>query len=109
MTPPPHGPGDGQPPMAYVYLLQSVKDGKAYTGWTTDVIRRLAEHNAGQVFSTKRRAPFKLLGYEPYGSVVAAKQRERNLKHNSRMLAQFKKRLRYAPWRHMAPHHEVVG
>ena len=32
-------------PMYYVYLLQSRKDGKLYTGYTDNLKRRLAEHS----------------------------------------------------------------
>lgn len=78
---------------SYVYLLRSIKDGDFYVGWTTDVNRRLKEHNAGLTRSTKARRPFKLVGYETYPSSEAAKKRERTLKHCPRMNALFKKRL----------------
>lgn len=78
---------------SYVYLLCSMKDGKFYVGWTTDVDRRLKEHNAGLTRSTKFRRPFKLVGHETYPSLMAAKKRERTLKHCPRMNALFKKRL----------------
>jgi putative endonuclease len=32
--------------MPYVYILRCA-DGTLYTGWTTDLAARLAEHNAG--------------------------------------------------------------
>jgi len=70
-----------------------MKNGDFYVGWTTDVNRRLKEHNAGLTRSTKFRRPFKLLGYETCPSSEAAKKRERALKHCPRMNALFKKRL----------------
>lgn len=78
---------------SYVYFLRSMKDGNFYVGWTTDVNRRLKEHNAGLTRLTKARRPFKLVGYETYPSSEAAKKRERTLKHCPRMNARFKKRL----------------
>jgi len=43
----------------YVYVLYSLKDNKLYIGYSTDVYRRLDEHNAGENTSTKYRRPFK--------------------------------------------------
>lgn len=93
MTPPPHGLGDVAP-VAYVYLLQSTRDGTFYTGWTTNVQRRLAQHNSGQVFSTRSRQPFTLVHAEAFSSIQDAQERERILKKNPNMLQQFKKRMR---------------
>ena len=87
------GNESGEKKMSYVYLLRSMKDGNFYMGWTTDVNRRLEEHNAGLTRSTKSRRPFKLVGYETYPSSEGAKKRERTLKHCPRMNALFKKRL----------------
>ena len=33
--------------MPYVYIVRCA-DGSLYTGWTTDVERRVAQHNAGR-------------------------------------------------------------
>lgn len=77
---------------SFVYLLQSQKDGKFYLGWTTDLRRRLDEHNARRVQSTKSRAPFKFIGMEIFPNQTQAKARERTLKHNPNMYKQFKKR-----------------
>jgi len=78
--------------MAVVYLLRSVKDGSSYVGWTTDLRRQLEEHNAGKTPYTQTRGPWKLVKYETYEASEAAKQRERHLKRNPRMLSLFKKR-----------------
>ncbi|MBI4436219.1 MAG: GIY-YIG nuclease family protein [Candidatus Omnitrophica bacterium] len=79
--------------IAYVYLLQSRCDGTSYVGWTTDILRRLAEHNEHLSGYTRRKAPWQLMGFETYPTVEEAKRRERALKRNPRMLALFKKRL----------------
>lgn len=44
-----------------VYVLLSQKDGNFYVGYTTDLPRRLAEHNEGLNTSTAPRRPFTLL------------------------------------------------
>lgn len=77
---------------SYVYLSRSMKDGKFYVGWTTDLKRRLEDHNAGLVRSTKSRTPFELMHHETYPSPELAKKRERSLKRCPRMLSLFKKR-----------------
>ncbi|MBI4358721.1 MAG: GIY-YIG nuclease family protein [Candidatus Omnitrophica bacterium] len=76
---------------AYVYLLRNSK-GRFYLGWTTDIKRRLKEHNTGEGNYTKTRGPWDLIGYEIFSNVEDAKKRERALKHNPRMLKFLKKR-----------------
>jgi putative endonuclease len=41
----------------YVYVLLSRRDGNCYPGFTHDLKRRIAEHEAGAVPSTSRRRP----------------------------------------------------
>lgn len=62
--------------MFYVYILQSKKDDKFYIGLTNNVERRIAEHNAGEVLSTKGRRPFELIFYEAYLNEKDAVRRE---------------------------------
>lgn len=64
----------------YVYILQSLKDKKFYVGCTSDLRRRLAEHNASKSFATKSRAPFKLIYYEAYPNRKDAGKREKFFK-----------------------------
>lgn len=64
----------------YVYVLESVKDGKKYTGFTSDLRKRIEEHNNGASFSTKCRRPFKLIYYEACLLKEDAKRREHYLK-----------------------------
>ncbi len=47
---------------------------------TTDVARRLREHNSGKVFSTKGRVPFELLYTEELYSLKEARDREKYFK-----------------------------
>lgn len=79
--------------MFYVYVLKSRKDENLYIGYTTDLKRRLTEHNKGMNFSTKPRLPFDLLYYEAYVSQADAKQREHNLKSSAGAKTALKRRL----------------
>lgn len=66
--------------MHYLYILHSLKDNNFYTGTTSDLKRRIKEHNAGKNFSTAPRRPFKLIYYEAYLLKEDAEARERYLK-----------------------------
>ena len=66
--------------MYYVYILISEKDQKFYIGSTSDLKRRMSEHNYGKVTSTKNRLPLKLICYEAYPSKIIAQRREKYLK-----------------------------
>ena len=66
--------------MYYVYTLLSHKDGNLYTGSTNDLKRRLKEHNAGGVNSTKNRSPLKLIYYEACIDEEDTRNREKYLK-----------------------------
>ena len=66
--------------MYYVYVLKSLKDGNLYTGVTTDLSRRLREHNAGKTKSLRARRPLRLVFSEAYPTKRDALARERFLK-----------------------------
>jgi len=78
----------------YVYVLQSLKDGNFYTGYTGDLKRRIEEHNSGLQVSTKARMPFKLVYYEWCISKEDAINREKYLK-SGRGKAYLKERIRH--------------
>jgi putative endonuclease len=63
-----------------VYILLSEKDGNFYVGITTDLSRRLDEHNQGRNTSTVSRRPFRLIHAELYSSKEDAVRRETYLK-----------------------------
>ncbi|MFA6146148.1 MAG: GIY-YIG nuclease family protein [Patescibacteria group bacterium] len=79
--------------MFFVYILKSFKDKWFYIGSTSDLNKRLEEHNLGKVVSTNFYRPLKLIYYEAYFSEKDARHREHNLKLKSRAFAQLKKRL----------------
>ncbi len=66
--------------MYYVYVLQSLKDGNFYIGYSSDLRRRLQEHKSGGSMSTKKRLPFKLVYYEAHTKGEDAKRREQYFK-----------------------------
>lgn len=64
----------------YVYVLQSIKDNKFYTGYTKDLKRIFEDHSNGKVDSTKHRRPLKLIYFEACFSQKDATHREKYLK-----------------------------
>jgi putative endonuclease len=62
--------------MHYVYILLSLKDGKFYIGYTSNLKRRLKEDSSGKNPSTKSRRPLRLLYYEAHLSKRDAMRRE---------------------------------
>ncbi len=66
--------------MNYVYVLQSLTTAVYYVGITTDIQRRLTEHNQKHSQYTKSRGPWKLVYLEKKRSLTEAKNREKFLK-----------------------------
>lgn len=64
----------------YVYVLQSQKDKSLYIGYTTDLIKRLKQHNSGESLATKPFRPYKLIFYEAFLNKIDARHREEYLK-----------------------------
>lgn len=65
---------------AYVYIVEC-DDGSLYTGYTTDVGRRVSEHNAGTGASyTAGRRPVELRHVEYHPSRSEAQSREYEIK-----------------------------
>ena len=50
--------------MYYTYVLLSLKDSNFYTGYTSDIEKRVLSHNNCEVFSTKNRRPLELIYFE---------------------------------------------
>jgi putative endonuclease len=63
-----------------VYVLRSAKDGRLYTGVTSNLGRRLSEHNSGKVRSTASRRPLVLVYCERFECKEDARARERYFK-----------------------------
>ncbi len=66
--------------MPYVYML-SCRDGSFYSGWTTDVEKRLQTHQSGRGAKyTRSRLPVELAYVEELPTETACRQREAALK-----------------------------
>ncbi|MCK9426983.1 MAG: GIY-YIG nuclease family protein [Ignavibacteriaceae bacterium] len=66
--------------MFHVYVLRSLKDGKRYIGFTSNIERRLLEHHSGDVSSTKNRRPLELIYSEDFSNKQEAEEREKFFK-----------------------------
>ena len=70
--------------MNYTYILRC-SDGTLYTGWTNDLSRRLAAHNAGTGSKyTRARLPVELVYHECFATREEAMSREWHIKRLSR-------------------------
>jgi putative endonuclease len=66
----------------YVYVIQSNKTDDLYVGYSSDLKKRLEEHNSGKNFSTKSKIPWSLIHYEAYKNMKDTIRREKYLKTN---------------------------
>lgn len=68
----------------YVYVVEC-SDGSLYTGYTTDVDRRVEEHNSGKGAKyTRGRTPVEVVHVEEFGERGDAMSREHEIKSLSR-------------------------
>jgi putative endonuclease len=74
------GGEDPDVPDAWVYILRC-RDGSLYTGWTVDLERRLARHQAGRASRyTASRLPVELAHAMPMEDRSAALREEARIK-----------------------------
>ncbi len=70
--------------MNYTYILQC-SDGSLYCGWTNDIDKRLAAHNAGKGAKyTKSRLPVRVVHLETFDTKEEAMKREWRIKQMTR-------------------------
>ncbi|AOO82392.1 GIY-YIG nuclease family protein [Bosea vaviloviae] len=70
--------------MWYVYLLESeATDGQRYVGVTSDLKRRLTDHNAGRSAHTSKFLPWRIVTYVAFSDQSKATAFERYLKSGS--------------------------
>ena len=67
----------------FVYILESEVDGRLYKGQTSDIEKRIKEHNSGKTKSTKGYVPWKLVYFEKFKTIEEAVHRERFFKTGS--------------------------
>ncbi|GAB1716645.1 MAG: Excinuclease ABC, C subunit-like protein [Nitrobacter sp.] len=66
----------------WVYILASAPGGTLYVGVTNNLVRRIHEHREGVADGFTRKYDVKRLVYfEAHDTVMAAIQREKNIKH----------------------------
>ncbi len=70
-----------RPVMFYVYILRSEKSGTYYKGQTSDLERRIKEHNNGEEKSTSRYVPWVLVWHTAVDSRSEALALEHKLKN----------------------------
>jgi putative endonuclease len=66
--------------MAYVYILESIKDGRYYIGSTANLENRLKHHQGGFTPSTKRFGDVKLIFSQKVDFLREARYIEKRLK-----------------------------
>ena len=64
----------------YVYVLQSEIDISWYIGDTSDIDKRIIEHNSGKTATTNRKKPWSIIYFEASKSKEDAIAREKYLK-----------------------------
>ncbi len=70
--------------MNYTYIVECA-DKTLYCGWTNDIDKRIADHNAGKGAKyTKPRLPVRLVHLECYNTKEEAMSREWHIKHLTR-------------------------
>lgn len=66
--------------MNYTYIVECA-DGSLYCGWTNNLEKRIADHNAGKGAKyTKTRLPVKLVYFEEFDTKEEAMSREWHIK-----------------------------
>lgn len=70
--------------MNYVYILKC-RDESLYTGWTSDLEKRIKTHNNGKGAKyTRARLPVELVYFEEYEDKIQAMKREYEIKQLTR-------------------------
>ena len=82
--------------MYYVYVLKSrkYKTIKIYIGSTSDLVKRIEQHNSSQNVSTRYGIPWKLVYYEAFLNKDDALKRELRLKSGTSAIGFLKRRIK---------------
>jgi putative endonuclease len=64
----------------FIYVLKSESTGSSYVGHTSNLEKRVVEHNDGKSLSTKGKRPGRLVYKEKYATRSEAASRERYFK-----------------------------
>jgi len=79
--------------MYYVYILVSLNTKELYIGFTSNLKKRIEQHNTNKSFSTKGKGIWILVYCEMYKSKKDALTREHRLKYYGQALNELKKRI----------------
>ena len=82
--------------MHFVYLLKSLKDNTLYLGCTSNLKKRIIEHNQGKADYSQKHIPWKLVYFEGYYSKTDAFGREQKLKLHAQGMRRLKDRLQHS-------------
>jgi putative endonuclease len=63
--------------MYHVYILLNETKMRTYTGVSDDVDKRLEEHNAGRVKSSRPYRPYKIIHTESFATLLEARRKEK--------------------------------
>ena len=66
--------------MYHVYILKSLRDNGYYIGCTSDLDKRIREHNSGKTVSLRNRRPLEIIYSERYDNQAEAYSREKQIK-----------------------------
>ncbi|MDP3875171.1 MAG: GIY-YIG nuclease family protein [bacterium] len=69
--------------MFYTYIIQSLKDKSFYIGSTSDLKKRLNQHNNGQANYSSTKIPFRVAWYGAFIEKLKAQEFEKYLKSSS--------------------------
>lgn len=81
--------------MFYAYVLK-MKNDQIYIGFTRNLKERLERHKNGEVFTTKKYLPVRLVYFECYLAQKDAIQREKMLKKYGSGWSHLKRRIRHS-------------
>ena len=74
-----------KPYMSWFLYIVQCRDGQLYTGITTDISRRIKEHNSRKgAFYTQNKTPVKLVYHEAMANQSEARKREAAIKRLTR-------------------------
>ena len=72
----------------YVYILQSLKDNSFYTGYSSNLLNRVREHNFGSTRYTSHKRPWELIYSEEFDNKRDALKRLLNKLYNINYILQ---------------------
>ena len=82
--------------MYFLYIIESIANGRWYIGSSDNPERRLTEHNRGTTRSTKPYIPYRLIYIEKFDTKTDARKREYAVKQSGVIRKDLKEKLSYS-------------